>query len=226
MSDTTSTIATFAAVRGAATSATNEVLEPCEEFNAHSDFTQYAINFSEPSFEEIRAKYPDLQIGGEWVPNNCTPNDHVAIVIPYADRPLHLRTLLNNLFNFLQIQKLHHAIYLIEPLPNQTFNRGKLMNIGFQEARKDFFWNCSIFHDVDLIPESLAVSYACPYRSPRHLAAYINKWDYKLYWPHAFFGVVGFANNHYAQCNGFANQFWGWGGEDDELFRRYTIKTK
>ena len=75
---------------------------------------------------------------------------------------MHLRTLLNNLFFFLKLQNLHFAIYLVEPLATDTFNRGKLMNIGFAEALKDFNWTCVVFHDVDLIPESINVNYACP----------------------------------------------------------------
>lgn len=36
---------------------------------------------------------------------------------------------------------------------NQTFNRAKLMNVGFVEAMKQYDWQCAIFHDVDLLPE-------------------------------------------------------------------------
>lgn len=94
------------------------------------------------------------------------------------------------------------------------------MNIGFLEAMKDFPWDCSVFHDVDLIPESLNVSYKCPTRNPKHLSAYVNKWDYQLLWEAGFFGVVQFTKHQYEQCNGFANQFWGWGSEDDEIYLR------
>lgn len=56
------------------------------------NFRRYSIDFGDPSLEEIRNKFPDLLPGGEWQPSDCVPNDHVAILIPYADRPLHLRS--------------------------------------------------------------------------------------------------------------------------------------
>jgi hypothetical protein len=34
------------------------------------------------------------------------------------------------------------------------FNRAMLMNIGFVEALKIYDYQCFIFHDVDLIPET------------------------------------------------------------------------
>lgn len=34
-------------------------------------------------------------------------------------------------------------------------------------------------------------------------------------------GVTSVSVKHYIQVNGFPNVFWGWGGEDDDLFRRY-----
>lgn len=40
-----------------------------------------------------------------------------------------------------------------------------------------------------------------------------------------FGGVEGFRAEHYQEVNGFPNRFWGWGGEDDDLYARY-VKTK
>lgn len=150
----------------------------------------------------------------------CIPKDNVAIIIPYANRPLHLRTLFYNLNRYLQIQHLHYAIYLIEPVPEQTFNRGKLLNIGYVEAKKDFAWNCTIFHDVDLLPQTLSVSYGCSYQNPAHLGAYVDQLDYSLYYEKMFGGITLLTKEQFEKCNGFANQFWGWGGEDDELSER------
>ena len=40
-----------------------------------------------------------------------------------------------------------------------------------------------------------------------------------------FGGVEGFSVEHYREVNGFPNRFWGWGGEDDDLYARY-VRTK
>ena len=60
--------------------------------------------------------------------------------------------------------RLHYRLYLIDQGDQQPFNRGKLMNIGFVEAMKDFNWTCVVFHDVDLLPEDDRNLYTCPYQ--------------------------------------------------------------
>ena len=39
-----------------------------------------------------------------------------------------------------------------------------------------------------------------------------------------FGGVEGFWSDHYRLINGFPNRFWGWGGEDDDLYVRYVAR--
>ena len=58
------------------------------------------------------------------------------------------------------------------------FNRGKLMNVGFEEALKYGAFKCFVFHDVDLIPEDDKNDYGCP-SSPRHMCPAINKFGYR-----------------------------------------------
>ena len=33
-------------------------------------------------------------------------------------------------------------------------------------------------------------------------------------------GITSFSESQFRQLNGFPNNFWGWGGEDDELYQR------
>ena len=35
-----------------------------------------------------------------------------------------------------------------------------------------------------------------------------------------FGGAGAFRKEDFEKINGFSNQFWGWGGEDDDLYRR------
>ena len=35
-------------------------------------------------------------------------------------------------------------------------------------------------------------------------------------------GVLLVGNSIFGDSNGFPNKYWGWGGEDDELKRRFT----
>ena len=33
-------------------------------------------------------------------------------------------------------------------------------------------------------------------------------------------GIVALRREHYEKINGLSNQFWGWGGEDDDMYKR------
>ena len=44
--------------------------------------------------------------------------------------------------------------------------------------------------------------------------------EYKLPYSHLFGGVVSMTKAHFYSVNGFPNSFFGWGGEDDNMFRR------
>lgn len=82
-----------------------------------------------------------------------------------------------------------YGIYLIEPQAQVIFNRGFLMNIGFLESIKDskkikgsngkIFWDCFIFHDVDLIPEDKRLYYTCDPNYPVHYSVAVNTLGYK-----------------------------------------------
>jgi hypothetical protein len=106
-----------------------------------------------PSFTKLESLYPALEAGGHNQPNDCLSRHRVAIIVPYRDRETQLRVFLHNLHAFLQKQQLDYAIFIVEQVSNQTFNRGKLMSVGFTEANKLYNWQCYVFHDVDLLPE-------------------------------------------------------------------------
>ena len=52
------------------------------------------------------------------------------------------------------------------------------MNVGFVESARMFEFDCAVFHDVDMIPEDDRNFYSC-FHSPRHVAPYINKFNYR-----------------------------------------------
>uniref|UniRef100_A0A914PS34 Beta-1,4-N-acetylgalactosaminyltransferase bre-4 n=1 Tax=Panagrolaimus davidi TaxID=227884 RepID=A0A914PS34_9BILA len=93
------------------------------------------------------------------------------------------------------------------------------MNIGFLEALKNGPWNCFIFHDVDLLPENPSNIYTCKKR-PTHFSSAINKFNYSVPYEEYFGGVSAMLRSQFEKLNGFSNEFWGWGGEDDEIFLR------
>lgn len=48
----------------------------------------------------------------------------------------------------------------------------------------------------------------------------VNKWKYRLQYLNYFGGVTTVSRNDFKNINGFANIFYGWGGEDDDLNHR------
>lgn len=155
----------------------------------------------------------------------------VAIIVPFRDihaaqkRAMHLKQFIPHMVKFLsKLQKdglvSDFHIYIMEQSEDERkFNRGKLLNIGFDLAKKskrghDVF----IFHDVDLLPDSdLGPWYAKFPKTPIHIA---RVWDRYSGNKKYFGGVVSFSSSDYKRINGFPNTFWGWGGEDDEMQKR------
>lgn len=160
---------------------------------------------------------------GEYEPPDCTAQQSVAILIPHRSREKHLLYLLHHLHPFLQRQQLHYAIYVIQQAGDATFNRAKLLNVGYLEALKDYSWDCFILHDVDLVPENDYNLYVCD-SQPKHLVVGRNATGYKLRYKGYFGGVTAMTREQFHQVNGFSNTYWGWGGEDDDLRIRVELQ--
>ena len=161
-----------------------------------------------------------LESGGEFIPDHCQNPDHVAIIVPYRDRAEHLPVFLGHIHHFLIQQNLvHYRIYIVNQADRHEFNRASLMNVGFNEAKKDFAWTCYIFHDVDHLPEDTRNLYSCP-DQPRLMAVAVDKWNYTSLYAAYFGGIVALRTEQFKAINGVSNKFWGWGGEDDDMRRR------
>ncbi|KAI0225588.1 Beta-1,4-N-acetylgalactosaminyltransferase bre-4 [Lamellibrachia satsuma] len=179
------------------------------------------INKTSPSWDELEKKQTDLQPGGRFSPRNCVALYRVAVIVPYRDRDAHLRVFLNHMHPILQRQQLDYGIFIIEQVAGTKFNRAMLMNIGFAEASRLYGYQCYIFHDVDLLPEDDRNIYSCP-DQPRHMSAAVDTMNYRLPYPEIYGGVSALKKEHFERVNGFSNKFFGWGGEDDDMWVRIT----
>ena len=52
----------------------------------------------------------------------------------------------------------------------------------------------------------------------------IDKFKYKPHYGTDFGGVTAITPEQYKKANGHSNQFWGWGGEDNDM--EYRIRSK
>lgn len=146
----------------------------------------------------------------------------LAIVVPYRDREEHLRVFLPHMKKYLEDKNILYNIYIIEQDFGKPFNRAKLLNIGFLESDKDCDY--FVFHDVDMLPQDVNYNYA---ELPTHLATGASQFNYSLPYKSYFGGVTKFSRTSFEKVNGYSNEYWGWGAEDDDiLYRCHLIGLK
>ncbi|KAM3622685.1 uncharacterized protein V6R79_001922 [Siganus canaliculatus] len=104
------------------------------------------------SLEQIRKDNSDLEPGGRFRPRDC--------------EALQKR------------QQLDYGVYVINQDGEESFNRAKLMNVGYAESLKEYDYNCFVFSDVDLIPMDDRNTYSC-FSQPRHLSAFVDKHGFR-----------------------------------------------
>jgi len=150
----------------------------------------------------------------------------IAVIVPFRDlhaaqqRTSHRRAFVPFMLRYLSECKLKDfTVMLVEQSDDgRKFNRGKLLNIGF-DLLKDSH-DAFIFHDVDLLPgDDLRDSYSVipATGKPIHIARCWGRYSNN---PKYFGGIVSFCRGDFERLNGYPNNFWGWGGEDDELYNR------
>jgi len=135
----------------------------------------------------------------------------IAIIVPYRNnkfqpREHQLTEFINYYHNYIN----NLDIYIIEQSnDNQKFNRGALLNIGYDIAKKQSY-DMYIFHDVDLISSGeLKKIYSNKSNIPIHIA---SVWKEKYSFKYALGGIISFDKESFEKINGFPNEFYGWGG--------------
>nr|XP_010965672.1 PREDICTED: beta-1,4-galactosyltransferase 1 [Camelus bactrianus] len=182
------------------------------------------IEFNMPvDLKLVEKQNPEVKLGGRYAPKDCISPHKVAIIIPFRNRQEHLKYWLYYLHPILQRQQLDYGIYVINQAGESMFNRAKLLNVGFQEALKDYDYNCFVFSDVDLIPMNDHNAYRC-FSQPRHISVAMDKFGFSLPYLQYFGGVSALSKQQFLTINGFPNNYWGWGGEDDDIFNRLAFK--
>jgi hypothetical protein len=177
----------------------------------HNDYSKYKKSRTKIEKKELVLK--DIEI------NN---NSRICIIIPYRNnkyqpRDKQLSEFIEYYHDFLK----NINIYVIEQSDdNKKFNRGALLNIGYDIASKQNY-DMYIFHDVDLISSySLKNVYSYISDSPVHIA---NVWKEKYDFSDFLGGIISFSGETYKKINGYPNKFYGWGGEDDAMYNRLVI---
>jgi hypothetical protein len=142
----------------------------------------------------------------------------LGICIPYRNRKEHLEKLVPHLSKHLTEQGIDHKFYVGHQVDDKLFNRGAMKNVAAEFAFND---GCDYvaWHDVDMLSHEDG-DYSYPIDNPIHIATKLSKYNYGLGYDQYFGGVVLFTKEQAERTNGYSNDYWDWGQEDDDLFWR------
>lgn len=144
----------------------------------------------------------------------------LGVCVPYRNREMHLHEFVPKVGKYLKNQGIDFQMYFCHQVDDKLFNRGATKNIAAKHAFED---GCDyiVWHDIDMIPEEGGgADYSYPTEGPRHIATKISQMDYQLKYHEYFGGAVLFTKEHIEATNGYSNDYWDWGMEDDDLFWR------
>jgi hypothetical protein len=143
----------------------------------------------------------------------------LGVCVPYRNREEHMNTFVPHITKFLEERGIEHTIYLAHQCDENLFNRGLMKNIAAKHAFDD---GCDyiVWHDIDMVPEDDSCDYSYNPDTPKHLAVRISQSDYGLKYQEYFGGAVLFTKEQVEKTNGYSNDYWDWGMEDDDLFWR------
>ena len=102
-----------------------------------------------------------------------------------------------------------------------AFNRAKLFNVGFDLSKHNNDYFC--FHDVDLLP----VNEKCDYsfvNGVTKLAYEVSQFNFNPRPYDELGGVSMIDKESFTKVNGFRNEYWGWGVEDNDFGHRCKLK--
>jgi len=135
-----------------------------------------------------------------------------VIVIPYRNREKHLNYFIKNSSPLINELLPKTKIVIVEQDENNLFNRGATLNVGFTEYKNktEYF----ITNDIDINPTRKCIS--------ELFSKEINDKSIISIFSHVntLGGLIKIKNSTIHEINGFPNDIWGWGSEDDALKHR------
>lgn len=134
------------------------------------------------------------------------------ILIPYRNRKEHIDYFLKHSWKLIKDNLQNAKLVIIEQEEGKLFNRGKLLNIGFNEYldKTDYFFT----HDVDVNPNREAINlYNKIPNNNEIIGIYCSACK-------TLGCIIKIKNEDIKKINGFPNNFWGWGVEDRALYNR------
>jgi xylosylprotein 4-beta-galactosyltransferase len=173
----------------------------------------------------------------------------LAIIVPYRNRAKHLIKFAPYITKYLNNQNINFKIFVIEQIEDKPFNKGLLFNVGVKLLDDSFDYvvlhdvdllpttlsDNVVDYSFSETPKHLISHYIESHDNSNILVNYLKndnddvmkyikdakiRIDKKVHLENGFGGIVKMSIENFKQINGFSNQFWGWGFEDDDLLER------
>ena len=135
-----------------------------------------------------------------------------VIIIPYRDREKHLNLFLRDALPlFDKYLEKPFKVVIVEQNEGTLFNRGAMINIGFNEYKNQSEYYFT--HDIDIVPTKKGIEELYNLNC--------NGFN-GLFTPgcNTLGCIVKFDCNSFINSNGFPNNIYGWGVEDKSLQNR------
>jgi hypothetical protein len=150
----------------------------------------------------------------------------ISIVVPYRNRSEHLLKFIPHVSSLLK--KKRHEIIIVEQDNNLPFNIGILRNYGTLVSKFEQI----VHHDIDFLPKH--TNYSGGNQPLRLLTKVKNESHHDTFIPNSvesssskdrvldsyFSGVITISKQQHFLVNGYPNNFFGWGEEDNEFLLR------
>ena len=159
---------------------------------------------------------------------SANDRDIVVVVVPYRDRESHSKIFLEKFTTYaegrakLDEHPIDYHIVFSEQFDDFQFNRGLLFNAAFIEfeAKRNVTNSCLVNQDVDAIPYDPVELWNCD--PPTHYSVNVDgRFDENNVMWQTNTGIsLGMKGASWRQINGYANNYFGWGDEDNEIFDR------
>ena len=169
------------------------------------------------------------------------------IIVPYRNREAQLQLFIQNVVPLFEKYLKNFKLVIVEQEEGKLFNRGKILNIGFNEYKDNAL--CFITHDIDIQPNEKAIlEFYCNKNENNHVNNgnnIINSNDsdatgdrererecdsnnHKIVGIYTsdcntLGGIIKFNKYIFTKINGYTNDYWGYGCEDKALQNRAEL---
>ncbi len=144
----------------------------------------------------------------------------LCIVVPYRNREEHLKKFIPHMNKFLK-DKYDFKIIIVEQGDNKPFNRAKLLNVGFNLTKDQHDLYC--FHDIDMLPTNEQCDYSA-LNGVSRLSYYVSQFNFIPRPEDELGGVILIDKQSFLSVNGYCNNYFGWGVEDNDFYLRCKRK--